>query len=338
MKKYIENINCIREGDHFAISWDNSDRGVVQIYYNTRPDIDGNEIMLGSTNSGNIRLEDPLKERRIYFILKKTGYDDGITAEKILPLEGICNFRDMGGYETTDGRRIRWNQFYRSAALGQATANDLAYLKALGLKEILDFRSGAEAAKDVDPQFAGCRNINISALPMVDKVEESFTTESLFEQASQLRPGESPASLMSHGYREMVFNNNAFKKMVKLMQGEVTTPFLIHCQSGKDRTGIGSALLLLILGVPLSVVKEDYLLSRVYMRSCRDRLANKYKDWLNTSSKLELFNLLMTVREEYIDNAFHEISTRYPNLETYFDKEYGLKEKDIKQLRDRYLD
>ena len=336
MRKYIENINCIREGDHFAISWDNGKREVVRIYYNTVPEADGNEIMLVSSNSGSVRIEDPLKERRIYFILKSDGYEDSITAEKVLPLEGACNFRDLGGYVTEDGRRVKWNCFYRAATLGHLTGTDLSYLASLGLKESIDYRSEAEAKSDPDVGIKGICYCNIPALPMADKADASFSAEGLFSRASKMG-ATAPDALMIEGYKGMIFNNPAYREMFRLVQMPDGTPFVQHCQSGKDRTGLGAAFLLLALGVPMETVKEDYMLSRVFIRPCRERLERKYKDELDTPEKLRLFDALLNVQEKYLDSAFAEIFKRYGSLSEYFKQEYGLGKEDIEKLRERYL-
>lgn len=337
MKKYIDNVVCRREGDHFKISWDNSDREEISIFYNSAPEADRNEKKICSSNSGEVRVVDLRKGCRSYFILSKPGYCDEVTAERVLPLKGVCNFRDLGGYVTGDGRRVKWNRFYRSGALGSLTPDDLSYVKSLGLKKILDYRGEPEVQKDPDVEIEGIEYVNCSAMPLANGLKGDFSIKGLYERAGKDVSTDNLTALMDSGYREMVFNNAAFKEMVRTMQETDERPFLQHCQSGKDRTGLGTAILLLILGVPMETVKADYLMSNLYVTECNKRLAEKYKALLDTPDRVRLFEVLSGVREEYFNSAFDLIFKEYGHIERYLEKEFGLKQVDIDELRRRYL-
>ena len=69
-------------------------------------------------------------------------------AARRLPLDGAHNFRDLGGYATSDGRTLRWGVLYRSDALADLSDDDLAYLGRLGLRRVVDFRSPLERERD----------------------------------------------------------------------------------------------------------------------------------------------------------------------------------------------
>ena len=60
--------------------------------------------------------------------------------QRRLPLEGGLNFRDMGGYPTTEGGTTRWGVLYRSDHLNTLTDGDVAHLDSLGLQRVHDFR------------------------------------------------------------------------------------------------------------------------------------------------------------------------------------------------------
>ena len=61
--------------------------------------------------------------------------------QRLLPLEGGQNFRDLGGYRTRDGRTVRWGMQFRSGAMNGLTAADYAYLGKIGIRTVCDFRS-----------------------------------------------------------------------------------------------------------------------------------------------------------------------------------------------------
>src|ERR1700728_2567539 len=66
------------------------------------------------------------------------------TSERLLPLVGAYNFRDLGGYPTVDGRATRWGLLYRSDTLHELTPADLDVLRGLGLACVIDLRTAGE--------------------------------------------------------------------------------------------------------------------------------------------------------------------------------------------------
>lgn len=337
MRKYINDVKCLREGDHFKIGWDNKDREEVAIFCDSVPDTAENGRKICSSNSGEVRVEDLRRGCRSYFILTKPGFYDEVTAERLLPLKGVCNFRDLGGYVTEDGRRVKWNRFYRSGALSNMTPDDLSYVESLGLKKILDYRGEQEAEKVSDLKIGGAEYVHRSAMPLIDATNGDFSIKALFERADKYIASGNMGGLMEDGYRAMVFNNQAFREMVRIMQEDDERPFLQHCHSGKDRTGLGSAILLLILGVPMKTVKADYLASNQYITECNKQMAERYKELLNTTDRVKLFEVLTCVSEEYFNSAFDLIFKKYGSIERYFEEDFGLKSVDIEALRNKHL-
>ena len=61
-------------------------------------------------------------------------------------LQGASNFRDLGGYATRDGHRVRWRQIFRSNHLGHLTPSDVEVVRGLGVKSAFDFRGVEERA------------------------------------------------------------------------------------------------------------------------------------------------------------------------------------------------
>ncbi len=86
---------------------------------------------------------------------------------------------------------------------------------------------------------------------------ESYLKGILSKDSNQ----ELPEKILMDGYSEMPLNNLAFKELINIIENPKNLAVLQHCTSGKDRTGLGSALILLLLGVPEEKVIEDYMLS-----------------------------------------------------------------------------
>jgi protein-tyrosine phosphatase len=180
--------------------------------------------------------------------------------QRHVPFDKAINFRDLGGYETADGRRVKWNRLFRCGHMALLTDADLARLHAMDISVICDFRAAEENEKNpsrLSPELAALRhNLQIvpkAAMPFADYVK-SFGTGEL--DADSFRA-------VQHAiYREYVTDfAGHYATMFRLIMAGEGRAALIHCTAGKDRTGIGAALILFALGVPEETIHEDYLLS-----------------------------------------------------------------------------
>jgi len=66
--------------------------------------------------------------------------------DRHIPLTGQPNFRDLGGYAASDGRRIKWGVVYRSGELSQLSDDDVSKLGDLGIRTVVDLRSPEEVS------------------------------------------------------------------------------------------------------------------------------------------------------------------------------------------------
>ena len=150
-------------------------------------------------------------------------------------LAGGNNFRELGGYHADEGKTIKWGQIYRGFPTGRLTTEaDRARLDGLGLRLILDLRSGAEAAKLPDYVPDGARLVQICGLRDATGQEIDFSPNDIQRLVQSAPAGMSLTQLM---YRQMLTGNKAFKELFRALEaGE--TPILFHCTAGKDRTGV----------------------------------------------------------------------------------------------------
>lgn len=343
MNKKFKNLTLKRlENNTLILTFDNNlDNTNLSVYYDISPDFKNKKILL-QTKSNNIEFKDPNEELRNFYLLEANGFENAIIAERCLPLEGPCNFRDLGGFETSFGKKVKWNKFYRSDSLSTLTNKDLKYLEALNLKKILDFRSEQEAEYEKDKSIKDVEYINISAIPIKDNLNGNFNGNLdmaylLKNSSSFLSNNNDSINFLEDSYKDMVFENKAFKALLEILKEDDIRPFVYHCKSGKDRTGIGSALILLLLGVPMDKVKEDYLASNIYRKNYNDSTLEKYKAYLDTEDKITIFKIIMEVKEEYFNAAFNKIFSKYETIEDYFLHEFNLNKEDINSLREKYL-
>src|SRR5262245_43558078 len=175
-----------------------------------------------------------------------------------LNLEGASNFRDLGGYPTSDGHIVRWRQIFRSNHLGHLTAADVDVVRALGVRSAFDFRGVEERALAV----CGIEEIIVHSLP----IEPTVVATLRARLAAGSLSAEDAMEIMRESYRGYVRQNpHSFRARFSHLV-EDRAPLVIHCTAGKDRTGFACALLLHALGVPDELIGQDYLLTNRFYR------------------------------------------------------------------------
>lgn len=244
---------------------------------------------------------------------------------KVVPFEAVYNFRDMGGYKARDGRVIKNGLFYRSAALGKMTATDKELFETLGIKTIFDYRDHHEVQNNPNPVFPHTHYIQIPA-----KGKHAFDmptntgARDFYKVVS--------ADMFRGFYAQMPFHNASFQKLMVTIQNPDYLGLVHHCAVGKDRTGIGSALILLALDVPEETIMEDYLSTNICLRPMVEKMAQVIQQQYN-DRELQQFYALMSAREEYLQAALDAIDKQYGSKATYLEQEFGLTTEKRAQLQ-----
>ncbi|WP_149535272.1 tyrosine-protein phosphatase [Siccirubricoccus phaeus] len=167
-------------------------------------------------------------------------------------LEGASNLRDMGGWQMADGRRLRRGVLYRSATLANLTPKDVAAVAALRLRTVVDLRGVAEAERHPSRLPEGAERV---ALPIEPTVGASLRDLMRREQST----GEDVVALLRQAYLDYGTRFiAAYRGLFELLLEPGRHALLFHCSAGKDRTGLGAALVLTALGATRQTVLEDY--------------------------------------------------------------------------------
>ena len=186
-----------------------------------------------------------------------------------IELEGAHNARDMGGLVTTGGR-TRSGVLLRSDALDQLTPGDVDRLTAaVGLKHVIDLRSGSERARrgrgllgDTDIRYTELEVLNPDGMERRQR-----------EREAALASGRGSAEIMSDGYVELLsLGGPAFSTAFRRILEPGGSPVLVHCAAGKDRTGVMIALLLDVAGVGHDDIVADYAATDGRMAPILERL------------------------------------------------------------------
>lgn len=244
------------------------------------------------------------------------------------------NFRDLGGYVTKDGRRVRQGLLYRSGGLYLMTEEELKFFHTLGIKTVMDLRSKKETDVSPDPVLDGVHCLQHSGLEFATGREIDFSPAGM----SQIgEAGENQIAVLRNYYRLIPYDNEAFRILFAEIFAQ-HVPVLFHCHTGKDRTGVFAMLLLLALGVDRETVLEDYLLSRKYFQDLLDdALSEDEAHILAHPEAKELLTMRFSVSEHVGRGVLNDLFSRYPHIEDYFAAEYGYDTGDLEALRDFYL-
>ncbi len=181
-----------------------------------------------------------------------------------LDLEGAYNIRDIGGYETSDGRHVRLHKLFRSDSLHKLTESSQKTLVGEGLRTVIDLRQtvSAEGQPNV---FADSSEVTYHHLNVMGDKPLVEVTDLSVSSLGPDRPPEIYAAILDKRQEWM-------GKVVKMLATPGALPALYHCNSGRDRAGLTTMLLLSIAGVPKEKIVEDYALSPRYLwRRTHDR-------------------------------------------------------------------
>lgn len=244
---------------------------------------------------------------------------------RTLPLESAENFRDLGGYRTTDGRRLAWGKVYRANDLSRLTDGDRKLLADLGIRMVCDLRSPAEVRRRADRLPAGMVYRHLPVFP-----RDPIRRRHVLFQRHRLDP------VVRSMYRDAIIDNgaSALGALLRLVADPANLPLVFHCTGGKDRTGIAAALLLHVCGVPRQTIIADYTLTNraieKVLTGLRRQMAGSHRP---PGLQLEQLYPLFSARAELIEYAFAHIEQTYGSLDAYLSGPAGLSEAELQAIR-----
>ncbi len=254
---------------------------------------------------------------------------------RVLPVIGGYNFRDIGGYTSADGRKIKWGKLFRTANMAYLSQADLLYLQERNVDTIVDFRTPIEVEKEPDRVPKNVVDLNIPAMDL----DRTDSTADYAQLSREYKEKNSGYLKMINNYEHLVadeFSNVAYRKFFDLLLRKKQT-LAFHCTAGKDRTGVASMLFMEALGISENQIKHDYLIT--------DRLSTKIVDGKvdymkkKGASAEEIANIrsLWTVNIDYLQRAIDTVKSLSGDPITYLHDYIHLEDKDIDALSDKYL-
>ncbi|WP_447647827.1 tyrosine-protein phosphatase [Microbacterium forte] len=172
----------------------------------------------------------------------------------VLEVDGVNNFRDVGGM-LADGGRIRSGVLLRSGQLSAATTAGVNEVRRR-VAHIVDLRDGEEVAAE-PTEIEGP---DTTHLPLfLGSVRSFFETDTSLED------------LYLHLLEE---SGDRLVAAIRIIaEGE---PTLVHCTVGKDRTGVTVALALAAVGADREAIVADYALTESLLPAERSQRIAAY--------------------------------------------------------------
>lgn len=256
-----------------------------------------------------------------------TKTNNSLLDQRRIPLLGAVNFRDLGGYPTTDSRLVKKELVFRSDHLSRLTPGDRQRLLDLRFKVVCDLRTVREQQKAPD-LLPGDGSIRLLSLPVqVDDFDPANVMD-------RLRAGDD--SWLSLDFfidlykRYLDDFGPVWGRVLGLLNSSQNLPLVFHCTGGKDRTGICAALLLKLLGVSQEYIYQDHQLSDV----CNaERLKPIYAKFAAVGVAPEKAAPYLQAPGEALVALFEHLQKSYGTVEDYLQKQAGLDRKDVQALR-----
>lgn len=257
--------------------------------------------------------------------------------DRVLPLDGAANVRDLGGYRTTSSRLVASHKAVRGAGLATLTAADEAALEQYGVVAVVDLRSPAEREAQPDRPIPDAEHID---LPVFD-TDETKVSANPADLYRQVQEGLSATEQMRTVYRHFVEDasaRKAYRRFFEILLGNPAPghAVLFHCTAGKDRTGFGAAMLLAALEVPADTIMANYLETNEQLAGKRQALLAQAGQMDTPGALVTAIDQLMRADRDYLGASFTAMDQHFGGVGGFLTEGLGLTDDELGELRARY--
>jgi protein-tyrosine phosphatase len=255
-----------------------------------------------------------------------------LAQERVARLQGGRNFRDLGGYETRDGRRLKWGRLFRSGSLSSLTQADWDVLMAHGIRAVCDLRTTQEREREPF-MWADAPGLTYFARDYATSFAELRRA-----MTAQLPTGDAARAAMVAAFRNLPYEQAPAYRRLFVHLAANDLPMIFNCSAGKDRAGTAAALVLCALGVPRETIVEDFVLTDAVGDLRQSMLRRADEASLLSRQPPEIADAILGAHPEYIDAALTVVESRHGSIEGYMREVLDLDGPALTRIRENLLD
>jgi|GEM_PF-2848939 len=242
----------------------------------------------------------------------------------------ILNFKSLAkGLKNTEGKTIVKNTIFRSGVVSYASKSDIRQLQGFGVQDIYDFRSDDEIGEmpPLAPDMFRTRHFDI--LEQANPLGVSDLTKLSREQL---------VDLMKRMYSEAFAQTEGFRPVLESILDQDSNAFLFHCSAGKDRTGVFSAILMMLMDFDIAAIRKEYeRQDMISMFILKRKMAHMFDADENAIDDTKKFDAMMLALPEYINAYIAQIFKEYGSFDTYLSSKFSITPVMKAEFKNRYL-
>jgi protein-tyrosine phosphatase len=257
-----------------------------------------------------------------------------------IELEGEPNFRDIGGYQTDDGKTVKWGEVYRSGKLSQLTEGDVWILDSLNIQTVVNFLDPTEIAQ------TGLDKLPATTTVLLDPINAEGDWIGILMDARETGDFSRIGTELNPEFHRMLVNEakDQYAILIREIIDQENRPLVFHCSHGIHRTGTAAAILLWSLGVSWDTIRADYLLSNDFRAEEIEKRLEYFKNLSATKQDIQPEEVDMTNIEAfyilqgfYVDAVKETIEEDYGTIENYLSDGLGLTAAEVIKLKQQLL-
>ncbi|MBD5429586.1 tyrosine-protein phosphatase [Lactobacillus sp.] len=256
----------------------------------------------------------------------------------VLPLQGVPNPRDLGGYVGLDGRKVKMHHLIRTGKMYNLPESDVKYLENYGVNQVIDLRTESEIKKWPDTRIPGSKHFNIA---IHDDNKSGVDKRLAHLRATYDKDEYAGFKTMCHQYTKSTMSEHAqhaYHQVLEALANNESGATIFHCSEGKDRTGLATVFILYILGVDMETIRQDYLYSNYMLDDYRAHMDKKIVKEGGNYILRAAVRSLGSVANEYLDTALILMEENYGSIDNYLKEALGVDDALKRRLRDLYLE
>ncbi len=267
--------------------------------------------------------------------------------QRVIPLEGVLNARELGGIGLKNGRRVKHGKIIRTGRLSNLTEADSRLLTDVWhVSRIIDLRNDREIAEHPDMIPEGALFQQIAIIPGekkgISREDHGMTiADRAIMIAKSFAEGDGAKSLLEGMYAQMARDEHCIAKIKDFFDALLCQDdgcVIWHCTSGKDRTGVTGVLLLYALGAAMEDIKEDYLYTNLQNSAYRENLLDLMRSKGRADNLIDEIRVLESVDWSYIAGFLSRVDRLYGGLDRFLANQMELTESKHNLLLEKYTE